>query len=970
MNVKLRVLTAGAVFFIGAQSVVAQKVKKDSVKEIEEVVMVAFGKQKKEAVVGAVSSVSQSVIANQQATSVVSAIQGTVPGVNLVTSGGQPGTNPSIRIRGYGSINASQDPLIILDGAPFYGNINAISQDQIETMNVLKDASSTSLYGSRGANGVILITTKTGKRNMKPQLSLNVITGVSTLATDIYPFVSSDRFMELSWEARRNTAKYVDGKSDVDAALFATNTLISDLGYNPYNVAMPVGLDGKIVAGAVKKWDTDWKKEILNKVAFRKDYRLSLQGGGDNTTYFFSADYLDQEGSVVTSNFKRLSTRLNLDSKVNSWLSAGFKTMFTTSSQNTPLQDGAVYGSALAWIYGVSNIYPVHRRDSSGNLIYDSKGNLIYDYGANGGVLNGNRPIIQNENVPGALYNNKIDNRRYSLNTVGYIEAKLAKGLTNRTTISHEFYVYDYNRYNNNEYGGAANVRGRVSSNRDFSFGTNLTNLTNYKLALGKHNLSVDGIFEVFKYKYNPFGASTTGFLPGVYVHNGGTVYENISGYVNEERMVSYLGRVSYDYGNKYFLEGSFRKDGSSKFSPEVRWGDFYSVGGAWLVSRENFLKDSKVVSNLKLRGSYGELGNNNGIGYFPYIQAYNGGWNQLGNTGVLLGSVVDPMLTWEKTSSLNAGIELGLFDNRINVNVDYYEKKSLDLIYDKPIPWSTGNSTIKTNIGSLKNYGWEFSLNTRNIQNDTFSWRSNLNFSLDRNLVTSLSGGNFAARYAKRYEVGRSLFEFWMPEYAGIDPNDGYLMWYKDIKDANGNVTGMETTKEYSKATRYYTGKSSIPKIIGGLQNTFVYKNLDLNVLFNFSFGGYVYDAQYAGLMSFAAAGIQVTTDVERRWQKPGDVTDVPVLLASQNDFTAMSTRYLFKNDFVRLKALTLGYNVSKRYAEEIGLSAMRLYLQADNIWTWQTHKGMDPEQSFDGWTDNRSLGLRTVSLGFQVSF
>lgn len=261
-----------------------------------------------------------------------------------------------------------------------------------------------------------------------------------------------------------------------------------------------------------------------------------------------------------------------------------------------------------------------------------------------------------------------------------------------------------------------------------------------------------------------------------------------------------------------------------------------------------------------------------------------------------------------------------------------------------------------------------EVTLSTENIRTDNFSWSSNLNFSLDKNKITELAGGNFISG-TKRYEVGKSLFEFWIQEYAGVDSADGKMMWYKDVTAADGSVT-KQTTKVYAEATRYYTGKNSIPDFVGGFNNNFRYKNIDLSILFNFSFGGYIYDSQYSGLMSLARLGDQITADIKNRWQKPGDVTDVPVLLASQNDFTSQSTRYLYKNDYVRLKALTLGYNLSKSATRSIGISNMRFFLQGDNLLTWQSHKGLDPEQSFAGTTDNRSYNLRTLSFGVKVDF
>jgi hypothetical protein len=367
--------------------------------------------------------------------------------------------------------------------------------------------------------------------------------------------------------------------------------------------------------------------------------------------------------------------------------------------------------------------------------------------------------------------------------------------------------------------------------------------------------------------------------LPGVYVLDGSTTPSSVSGSKTAERISSYLGRLSYNFDEKYFIEGSYRKDGSSRFNSDVRWGDFYSVGGSWIVSQEKFLANSKVISQLKLKASYGELGNNRLSSYFPYLQLFSTGWNELSNTGVVLGGAVDPNLFWEKTASGNIGLEFGLFNDRISGTVDYYNKESVDLIYAKPLPASTGNSSITTNVGSIKNYGWEVAINTKNIVSDNFTWNTGLNFSMDKNQITELTQKDFT-NGNKKWEVGRSLYEFYVQDWAGVDPATGYGMWYKDVKDANGLPTGERvTTKVYSEATRYYVDKSSLPDVVGGLTNYFKYKNIDMNILFNFSYGAYVYDSTYASLMEgFESSGRAAHQDLQSRWQKPGDVTNVPL--------------------------------------------------------------------------------------------
>ena len=949
---------------VGAASTV-NVVLQAGARSLEEVVVVAYGKQKAKSIVGSVVTVGKEVLEKQQATSVLTALQGSVAGVNIISAGGQPGENPVIRIRGTGSINASAEPLIILDGAPFSGNLNTISSDQIESMSVLKDASSTALYGSRGSNGVILITTKRGRLATAPKVTFSTLVGFSGSAVKLHDLVDSDTYMKFSWEGIRNSNQYVSNQTRATAGLNASNSLVPALGYNPYTVAVPVDANGNLVT-TNKKWDTNWADLMLNDSAVRKEHSFGVSGGSDNTTYAFTTNYLSQEGNVVTSNFDRVTTRLSIDSKVNDWLSAGITSFYSTSSQNFPTQSGSSFQSAVQWIYTIPSIYPVYRRNGNGDLIVDGNGQNIFDYGATSGqLLNGSRPQLNNENAYGSLFNYKIKNKRDNFTANAYVQVTLAKDLTFKTNLAYDKYLFDSYDYAHNEVGYASSVDGRVTQNRDITTATNLINSLSYKKSFGNHNFGADLIQEAYKFEIDALGAQGEGFLPGVYVLDGSTTPSSVSGSTTAERISSYLGRLSYNYNEKYFLEGSYRKDGSSRFNNAVRWGDFFAVGGSWLISEENFLKENNTVSLLKLKGSYGELGNNRLASYFPYLQLFATGWNELDNTGVVLGSAVDPNITWEKTASSNVGLEFGLFNNRISGTVDYYNKESVDLIYNKPLPGSTGNTGITTNVGSLKNSGWEFSLNTRNVATPNFLWTSGLNFSMDKNEITELPQKSFT-NGNKKWEVGRSLYEYFIQDWAGVDAATGYGMWYKDVLGTDGLATGERvTTKVYSEATRYYVGKSSLPDVVGGFTNFFKYKNIDLNILFNFSYGSYVYDSTYASLMSgFKSAGRAAHQDLESRWQQPGDITDVPLFLASNNDFNSQSTRFLFKNDYIRLKALNFGYNLPQSLIEKAKLSKLRLFLQADNLWTYQSHKGIDPEQDFGGGTNSRSYNQRVVSF------
>ena len=972
----------GEVLVISYVSYISQKVAVGSSDQIDitmtedttsldEVVVMAYGSQTKKSIVGSVGVVDSSTISNQQVTSPLRAIQGTVPGVNIISQGGQPGNNPSIRIRGFGSINASQEPLIVLDGAAFNGNLNTISQDQIESITVLKDASSTSLYGSRGANGVIVITTKKGRSNSAPSITIRTQVGVSNPTVGLHDMIDADDNFKYTWEAMRNTNQYVTGQSAAVAAQNATNEIVDRFGYNPYNVANPVDTNGNLVT-TNKLWETDWEGEVIRNDALRVNHNIGVSGGNEKTTYFMSFDYLDEQGPVIKSDFERVSTRLNLESNVNDWLKVGLNTSFSRSESANPDQTSGSVTQAISWIYGVSSVYPIYARDENGGLRIDNVGNKFYDLGGGdvvGQSVNAVRPARGGENILSSINYGKEKRRRTNYLGNAYAEFKISDALSFKTQLSYENYLFDSFSFDDDLFGFASGINGRVSQNRDITTTLNAVQSLNFTKAFGNHGVSVNLITEAYSFEFDSLGAQGTGFLSNVENLNGSTTPEGVSGNITKERLNSYMARAAYNYNQKYFLEGSFRRDGSSRFSQDTRWGNFFSVGGSWIVSNEEFLANNNAITYLKLRGSYGELGNNRGIGYFPYQALFSTGWNNEGNTGVLLSGVADPFISWEKTASSNVGVDFTLFNGALSGTVDYYSKESVDLIYDKPLPTSTGVSAITTNVGAVKNYGVEVALTSDIVNKEDFTWSAGINFSLDKNKITELTVDEFISG-SKLWKVGNSLFDFYIADWAGVDPADGYGMWYVDELDADGNVTGKTTTKVYGEATEYELG-SSLPEVLGGFTTNFKYKNFDLNILMNFSYGGKLLDTDYSGLINtFESEGSSTHPDVVNRWQKPGDITNYPLLLASNNDFSSRSSRFLFDNNYVRLKSLTFGYTLPESVTNKIAFKSVRLFIQADNILTWQSHKGIEPEQSFSGLTNNRSPLGKTVSTGAIFKF
>ena len=933
---------------------------------LDEVVVVGYGSSTKESLVHSVASIDGETIENTQATSITQALQGTVSGVTVLTSGGVPGSGQTIRIRGVGSINASAAPLIVVDGVIFNGSINSIPQEQVESISVLKDASA-AVYGSRGANGVVIINTKKGKRNSKGSFTVSSSFGSASEAVDMHPVLDADTYTKYFWEAMVNSYQYEDGETNADARTLASSNIVDALGYNPYGTGVnsPISTDGVLVGAP--QWDTDWYGALVNSNAIRRNNTMSYSGGSDSSNYFISMNYLHEEGQVKTTWFDRFSLRSNFETNITDDLSWGLNTSYTNTVNNTPTQSGSGYANVIQWINTVPSIYPIYRRAENGDLILDSAGNPIYDYGSNLGNVNASRTILTGENTVGSYEYYKFKNNSYNLNANTYMSFKINDDLNFKSTLSYGRGTGVGFSYVHYLYGYASTVDGRVSQDRDITTTLTTQQQLNYDKSFGNHNLSADLIYENYALKVDTMGAQGIGFLPNVEVLNGSTTPEAVSGSISEERLESYISRLSYNYDKTYFLEGSYRRDGSSRFAEDVRWGDFFSVGGSWILSNESFVQNIPQIDFMKLRASYGEVGNNRGIGYFPYMQLFVTGWNNLENTGVLSGSVADPNLAWEKTSITNVGLDFGI-GGRFSGAIEYYSKESIDLIYDKPLAISTGNESITTNVGSIKNSGIEFTLDANVIKSQDLNFDLGFNISTNSNEITELTQDEFISG-TKKWMVGKSLYDWYIREWAGVDPDDGYGMWYVDTLDDDGNVTGRETTKEYSEATRYYIDdKSSLPKYTGGITANINYKNFDFSTLLYFSFGSYQYDSQYASLMSGMERNDQGHPDLANRWQQPGDVTDVPLLLNTSNDFNSTSTRFLYKNDWGRVKSISLGYTFDDEVNTRLKTQSIRVFLQGDNLFTLSSKDGIDPEQTLSGLTGSRSYQLKTISLGLNI--
>ncbi|AKK72863.1 membrane protein [Chryseobacterium gallinarum] len=962
-----------AVFFLGVTGINGQSSgpKKDTLheKEIDEVVVVAYGKAKRTSYTGSVATISSDKINNRPVTNITKALEGQVPGIQTTSSSGQPGATSTIRIRGIGSISASSDPLYVVDGIPFDGNLNAISPNDIESISVLKDATASALYGSRGANGIIIITTKSGKKG-EARVNFNISQGFSGRAVKDYQQVSTDQYFELYWEAMRNG--YQSGKvSAQQAAQMATDNIVSGAGLsiNPYGAGYPkpVGTDGKLLPGAKALWNDDWR-DILQRVASRNQVDLDISGGSEKSNYFFSLGYLDDKGMAIESGFKRYNTRLKLNSEVKKWLNVGVNLSYTNSIQQAPPSSDSKSSNIIQAARVIPSFYPYYERNPDGSYVLDAAGNRIYDFGKY-------RPTsaLQNQNAAATLPLDKNENKEDNFSGKGFLDFTFLPELKFRSSFSVDLVNYNGHYYSNPLIGQGSETNGSVTKSNSRTLSYTTSNILTFDKKWGKHHFNVLGGQEFYKYDYQTISGSRTQFsLPYYYEPDGAALLGSFSGNSDKVSLLSFLGKVEYDFNNTYFLSFSGRADGSSRFSPDNRWGKFWSVGGSWKISNEELIKNLNVFNQLTLRASYGGQGNdkllrpNGSPLYYAYQELYRF-YNNLGEAGTVLEKAATANVKWETNLNLNVGLEFGILKNRIKGNIEYFKRQSQDLLFNMPVAPSLGISDFPANIGTIQNTGFEFSLFTTPVKKDDFQWDLDINLSTLSNKVTRLPKGSIVTG-TKLLQEGGSVYDFYIPEWAGVDPSNGKPLWKTISQDANGN-TIEGTTSEYAKATRTLQG-SALPKVTGGVSTNIIYKNFDFSALLTFKIGGKILDTDYTSLLHNGSAGGRAwSVEMLNRWTPDNPYTDVPALSTTTNNWTSTSSRFLYSGTYARLKNVSLGYTLPADYFEKIGLKKFRIYIQAENLLTFYKHKGMDPEQALDGTTYYRYPAMRTITFGLQAT-
>ena len=926
---------------------------------LDEVIVTGYGNFKKSSFTGAAASIDPGKLADVPVTSVQDKLAGSIPGVTVTSSSGAPGSVGSIRVRGMGSINAGNNPLYVIDGTPVIsGDLSAaqsgynesgtsalatLNSNDIESITVIKDAAAASLYGSRAANGVIVITTKSGKKG-KTHVDFRSDWGFSNLAIDYRPMLGGDDRRALLSLGLKNFALYKKGMSEADAEAFAKKNIEN------YAAKPTVGYDES--GNPIQEW-TDWK-DLLFKTGHHQNYQVSLSGGSENTQFYTSLSYMKQTGITANQALERFTGNANLTHRFGHF-TLNYSALFTKMNQQLA-NEGTSYASSIA-------NYAFFQSPSS--IAYLPDGSLAS--GAQTKSVVKINPLYEYEHS-----SDKSDIKR-TLNSLRldwniWDALHLSEKVTYDYTSNTENILWD--RYSNDGAPGA--VMQRVVS--DLSQLNGQTQLS-YVKSFGLHNVDALLGYETEKYTYRYNYINGTDYPGDLYEFgNAGTTSaeSNKSGYT----LASWLGRVNYNYDNRYYAGVSYRRDGSSRLAKANRWGDFWSVSAAWRFGAEKFMEPVKhVLSDGKLRVSYGVNGTLPS-NYYDYMSLYKFGRYYNGKSGMAIVGIGNPDLKWEKNRAFNVGLDLTFLD-RISVTFDYYVRSTSDLIYDLPVSavpgYFSGDSpylpTSPKNVGSLRNNGYEVTITSNNIQTKDFSWTTSLNFGHNHNKLTKIYGDQDQIISGVRiHKVGEPYYSFYGYEYAGVDPATGKESFYLN----DGTADARKTTTDPSKAHKVIIGNHET-SLEGGLSNNLTWKFIDFGLNFTFSLGGKAYDGatwQHDNGSYLFRGAVPAYYDINKTWKGPGD-TSASQPVFQYGNTSENSSRWLMPTDYLRLKSLTLGLTAPGNWVSRFGLSKARFYFAASNLLTWKSKDlTVDPEMRVDGVCTFQTPALRTFTFGLELGF
>ena len=957
---------------------------------LDEVMVVAFGKAKKSAFTGSAATVKSDKIIERQASNVTNALSGQVAGVQALSSNGQPGQGSSIRIRGIGSISASTAPLYVIDGVPFEGELSTLNTQDIESMTVLKDAASNSLYGARGANGVILITTRKGVVG-KPVVHVDAKWGSNRRAVPNYDVIKSpSRYYELMYQSLYNSFF----KGDPMQAHELANKQIflekdGGLGYRVYDFPEGesfIGIDGKLNPNATLGYSDgknyyrpdNWFDEVFDKGNMRQEYNVNISGANDRINYFMSAGYLGDKGIIPNSDFERFSTRLKADYKVYDWLQVGSNMSYVRTKSSYPRdQTGSSSGNLFYVTNLIAPIYPFYIRGIDEKIKIDDKGFTVYDFG-DGKQSQGIRPFMSQSNPASSI---ELDKRGYKTDFFSgkwfanvsilpdlILSANIGADVTNQRM---EFRLNPY-------YGQFAEVGGILSASSQRVATLNRQLLLTYNFEIDKHALDFLVGYEAFNMRTNVLGGSKEkiynfDILELDNAINNPSVYS----YGDRYSTAGYLGRAQYSYDGKYFGSLSFRRDGSSRFHKDNRWGNFWSIGGGWLMNKESFMEKATWVDMLKFKMSYGVQGNDdllytNGVSnYYPYLDQYTLS-KQGDGFGLAFSYKGNKDITWETSHSFNTGFDFELFGSRLGGSLEYFSKRTTDMLYYQPTPMSLGYAEIPMNVGSMINRGFEMDLRGVAYQSKDITWDVTFNLTHVKNKIDKLdkSLNGELIKGSRIYREGESLYQLYLRKYAGVDQETGEALYYMDQKNEETGKIERVTTNNWGNATKYTTG-DILPKAYGGFGTSLKLYNIDFGISFAYQFGGKVYDNTYAQLMhNGISAGTNWHKDIEKAWTPDNTTSSVPRLNRLDQYSNRLSDRFMVKSNYLSLQNITFGYSFPRKVLNNIGMSGLRLYFVADNVALFSKRKGLDPRQGYASSGNDSYSSMRTISGGVTLTF
>ena len=972
---------------------------------LDEVMVVAFGEQKKSSFTGSAGVVDSKKLEQRQVTNVMDALQGNVAGLQAYSHSGAPDANPEFRIRGISSINAGNKPLIVLDGAPYDGEWNSINPSDVASVTVLKDAASNALYGARGANGVIIVTTKKGDKS-RTTISLDVKVGSSSRASKRYDTIDDPaQYIETNYTALYNyfTSK---GQSNYNAHVNANNTLWKSsgeggLGYLPYAVPAGqylVGDNGKLNPNAslgnrvynggqvYTIYPDDWIDETYRN-ALRQEYNLSINGGGQQGHFYASIGYLNADGIAVASDYERYTARMKASYQANKWLNVGGNINFARSTTNNGADINDTEDDSGNNIYTqisqIGPIYPVYLRDGNGNILCNENG-VVGDFGD--GQLLGTeyvRPYLTQVNgiVDATLNTNKKVATTFSLN--GFADIDIWDGL--KATINGSVYTSNYNSTYTYEpfygFGHASYPNGYVYKDSYNEYTLNFQQLLKYNKKFGKHNVSLLAGHESYKYDLDDISGDRKNmysYFENQELDGATTVLTNDSyhlGYNTE----GWLFRALYDYDGKYFGQVSYRRDASSRFHPDHRWGNFYSFGGAWIITKEEWMKDVKWLNELKLKASFGQNGNDN-ISDFLYTDTYYINKGEGNDIGLTLKQIGNENITWETVTNINAGFEFQLFKSRLRGGIEYFYRKTTDMLCTVKVPLSLGYAGYSSNVGDMANKGVEIELEGDPIVTKNLRWTIGANLTAYKNKVLKLNDDNkynvldgHAGYTSGSYFYGEGLpmYTWRLRKYAGV-ADDGQSLWY--VHDDNGNLTTTTNPTEITKDIDFYDCGTALPDFYGGFNTSLNAYGFDFNVSFAYSVGGKVMDYGYMQLMTVPTAGLTgmaLHKDLLNAWSSTNTDSNIPRLQYGDNYSAYTSDRFLTNGSWLSLQNITLGYTFPKRWLQSLGITGLRLSVSGENLTYWSKRKGLDPRiNSYGGASNTKYAPSRTIMGGLSVQF